>query len=126
MKVNRVGFYIGFTNVSMSSWMLGSGVGKWAYDQFENLNTLGAAIFFAILLMLLALTSKEQRLVLKQDKTYRRNFIMFFILNFIIVAVITSVWFSYIFISLVFTIPYGLLLVRMFIKSYEELTDEKL
>ncbi|EKO3412568.1 hypothetical protein KW497_10185 [Vibrio fluvialis] len=46
MKADRVSFYIGFVNVIMSSSILGLGTGKWAYNQFENIKTLGAAVFF--------------------------------------------------------------------------------
>ncbi|EKO3490855.1 hypothetical protein LIA75_001856 [Vibrio fluvialis] len=125
MKADRVSFYIGFVNVIMSSSILGLGTGKWAYNQFENIKTLGAAVFFSIFCILLVFASKEHRLVLKEDKLYKKKFIIFFILNFSVTSFIASLFYEYILFSFVFSIFCGLLLTKNFIDSYERLTGEK-
>lgn len=125
MKADRVSFYIGFVNVIMSSTILGLGTGKWAYNQFESIKTLGAAVFFSTLCILLVFTSKDHRFVLKEDRLYRRKFIIFFIINFFVTGIVASLFYEYILFSFVSSISFGLLLAKDFIGSYERLTGEK-
>ncbi|MBY8298851.1 hypothetical protein KW538_08070 [Vibrio fluvialis] len=124
MAINKFGTHIGFTNVIASSFFFGFAFGS-AVNEFTGVVPIILCLFFSLVAWIFYyFKNKKLKVVLDSDLRFRNGLISFYFISAFVSFFISALSVDYSLLSLLFIIPYGGIMVKKMIVSYERLTGE--